>query len=96
MISEVACGDLGCGAITVRLTITPQPVTWTDFAWENDYDDKPVPQRSGLTFVFDHDAYLTTVKSSRLRVAAFPYDRLAHHGRDVLWPWQWGWQLPRR
>ncbi|WP_168581573.1 hypothetical protein [Gephyromycinifex aptenodytis] len=89
------CGDLGCGAITARLDITAQALTWSDFAWEND-DDEPVPQHPGLDFVFDLDAYLRTIESCRARVAAFPYDPLAHHGRDFLWPWQWGWRLPRR
>lgn len=89
------CGDVGCGAITARLTITPQTVTWSDFAWENDDDGETAPQRSGLVFVFDHDAYMTTIESSRSSVAAFPYDPLAHHGRDFRWPWQWGWRLPK-
>jgi len=90
------CGDLGCAAITARLTVTPQTVTWSDFAWENDYDDRPTPLHPGLAFVFDSDAYLTTIDSSRSRVAALPYDPPPTYGRTFRWPWQWGWRLPPR
>lgn len=36
------CGDLGCGAVTVRLSVGPGAVTWSDWAWQTDYDPEPV------------------------------------------------------
>ena len=24
-----------------------------------------------------------------------PYDELEHQGRRFLWPWQWGWRMPK-
>jgi hypothetical protein len=32
------CGDLGCGAITVRISATKEEFIWEDFGYENDYD----------------------------------------------------------
>lgn len=32
------CGDLGCGAITVRLVIAPGEVAWHEWGWQSDYD----------------------------------------------------------
>ena len=29
------------------------------------------------------------------RIAAMPYDELDHRGRRFLWPWQWGWRMPK-
>ncbi len=33
------CGDIGCGAITVRITRSGSDVIWSDFARENGYED---------------------------------------------------------
>ena len=35
------------------------------------------------------------LEKAEKRVAAFPFDELAHEGRTLLWPWQWGWRLPK-
>lgn len=89
------CGDIGCGALTCQLDVTEDTVAWSRFAWENGYDNTPLPQRSGPTFMFDRQAYMSTLDAARTHVAAFPYDSLAHRGRNFLWPWQWGWRLPK-
>jgi len=55
-----ACGDVGCGAITMRVDRDASTVTWRDFRWEtgpDDPDDRVVVP--GGPFVFDraqHDA----------------------------------------
>lgn len=89
-------GDLGCGQLTAALDLTPEAVTWSDFLWEDGiFDPRPVEQlEEPLTF---HRAqYEAALADAHERVAAFPYDELAHRGRRFLWPWQWGWKLPPR
>ena len=53
------CGDLGCGAITVRLTVTDDQVIWSDWAYQNNYDEEI--QEAGLDdlqpLVFDRRQY---------------------------------------
>jgi hypothetical protein len=34
------CGDLGCGTITARVEKQGEAITWKDFGYENDYEDK--------------------------------------------------------
>ena len=34
------CGDLGCGAITVRLQVTEDRVLWADWGYQNSYEDE--------------------------------------------------------
>jgi hypothetical protein len=52
------CGDLGCGAVTVRIERTPSGIQWSDFAFENDYDEEGVKSypHVGL-YLFDTTAY---------------------------------------
>lgn len=33
------CGDIGCGAVSVRIAMDGDSVTWCDFAYQNNYDD---------------------------------------------------------
>lgn len=89
-------GDLGCGQLTAALDLTHATVTWSDFLWEDGmFDPRPVEQlEEPLTF--ERARYEAAFADAHERVAAFPYDELAHHGRRFLWPWQWGWKLPPR
>lgn len=34
------CGDLGCGAVTVELTVHPDAVTWSDWGFQTDYEEE--------------------------------------------------------
>lgn len=89
-------GDLGCGQLTAALEVGDAEVSWSDFLWEDgNFDPRPV-EHLHQPVVFDRARYETTFDGAYERVAAFPYDELAHHGRRFLWPWQWGWRLPRR
>lgn len=45
---------------------------------------------------FGRAGYEAAFADAHERVADFPYDELAHHGRRFLWPWQWDWKLPDR
>jgi hypothetical protein len=33
------CGDIGCGAVSVRITRHEDVVTWSDFGYQNNYDE---------------------------------------------------------
>lgn len=49
------CGDLGCGAYTVRVEKTGNHYTWNDFAYENGYE--PPHLIANTAFTFDAAAY---------------------------------------
>jgi hypothetical protein len=34
------CGDLGCGAVTVRITVENDTVAWRDWGWQTNYDEE--------------------------------------------------------
>lgn len=88
-------GDLGCGALTTALDVGAAEVTWSDFLWEDGiFDPRPV-EHLDRPVTFGRANYEAAFADAYERVAAFPYDELAHHGRRFLWPWQWGWKLPR-
>lgn len=33
------CGDLGCGSISLHIQIADDEITWSDFGYENNYED---------------------------------------------------------
>lgn len=89
------CRDLGCGSVTASLTVKGDTVTWSDFAWDNGYEPTdPITDAPGA-ITFAQAGYIDTLRGAEERVAAFPFDQLAHEGRRFLWPWQWGWRLPK-
>jgi hypothetical protein len=53
------CGDLGCGAVTVKITGTPGGIVWAEFGIQNNYD--AFVHREGLEgvgpFEFDGRMY---------------------------------------
>jgi hypothetical protein len=50
------CGDLMCGALTVRVSRDDQTVSWSEWAWENQYD-APLMLDSLASAVFGADDY---------------------------------------
>ena len=54
------CGDLACGAIATRIDDGPSSVAWSDFAYENTYED-PEPFELG-PFEFDRPTYESTIR----------------------------------
>ena len=53
------CGDIACGAITLRLRLEGDAVVWEDLAYENGFDES-VTDRSSfeyLAFSFPRDQY---------------------------------------
>ena len=88
------CQDLLCGALTVRLDVMEQVVTWSDWRWD------PIEHAEKLTgisapVVVDRAAYEGTIQSAPEVLATLPYDQDQFRTRPFLWPWQWGWRLPR-
>jgi hypothetical protein len=61
------CGDLRCGAITVRPVIGPGEVAWHDSGWQSDYDS--AVDRSQLadlpSVTFDRAEYERTLRDWR-------------------------------
>jgi hypothetical protein len=58
------CGDLACGAITFRLSRAGDAARWSDFAYENGYDETQTDFDSYSTigpFEFALDAYRTVI-----------------------------------
>ena len=51
------CADLGCGAITVVLTINDATVTWRDWGYQNNYEDGVSPIDRVGTISFDAVQY---------------------------------------
>jgi hypothetical protein len=59
------CGDLGCGAITVRIDTTPGSIVWRDFGYENNYQseiDRAAFASLG-PFIFDRQAYSAELRA---------------------------------
>jgi hypothetical protein len=96
LVCEV-CGDLGCGAVTARRSVTDYEVQWTEWRWTDFTGERPAVSPSGepvTSFAFDRGEYEAALDESMDRLAGLPYDELAHKGKRFLWPWEWGWRLP--
>ena len=57
------CGDLGCGALTLRITMTPSLVKWTHWGYENNYDEEFVAVEDLPEATFDRAQYEETLRS---------------------------------
>jgi hypothetical protein len=55
------CGDLACGAITVRVSRNELGVRWSDFAYENGYEAESKLDNIG-PFEFEWGTYLTEIR----------------------------------
>ena len=56
------CGDLGCGAIGVKILKEQGFVTWEQFAFENDYDPESYEPISQIgPFKFDYNQYKSAI-----------------------------------
>jgi hypothetical protein len=56
------CGDLGCGAVTMRVAETETEVVWSDFAFENSYDAEITTLYPAIgPFEFDKADYWKTL-----------------------------------
>jgi hypothetical protein len=53
------CGDLGCGAVTVRLRISEDSVVWEDWGWQTNYSEAvdALPREGIDDIVFERTEY---------------------------------------
>jgi hypothetical protein len=61
------CGDLACGAIAFRLSQAADAARWSDFAYENGYDEARTDFDSYSAigpFEFAIDAYRTVIMTA--------------------------------
>lgn len=63
-------GDLGCTALSMRLVLAADAVTWSDFGWQNDYEvfdeEDGIPD---LRFTFERHAYEGLLRQTLARYA---------------------------
>lgn len=66
------CSDFGCGALAARVSADAASVTWSDFAWEVDYESPDHPVIASLgPFRFERRSYeLAMAEAQRLEAAA--------------------------
>lgn len=57
------CFDLGCGAITVRVSRSAQGYTWSDFAYENGWEDECPLEEVG-PFLFEGTQYEQAIRAA--------------------------------
>lgn len=88
-------GDIGCGAVTASLSLTPETVSWSDFRWEDGREQFEVPEGLPDVLTFERRQYEQQFEQAVGRVGELPYDKVEHTPRGLLWPWQWGWRLPK-
>lgn len=58
------CGDVTCGGITVKIQKNEDSIEWSDFAYENNYDEKMTNRESFMgvgPFKFAVDEYMHTI-----------------------------------
>ena len=57
------CGDIGCGAYSAIVSVASGEASWSDFAYENGYED-PRPLENIGPFVFDTSRYKAAIASA--------------------------------
>jgi hypothetical protein len=57
------CGDIGCGAYSVRIEKTNIGYSWGDFAYENGYEEPRVINGAG-PFFFERSAYESAISGA--------------------------------
>ena len=87
------CGDRDCGALVADVFLGTETVTWA--AWRFADSSGMEPIQALPRFTFDRIRYEELLRTAPAAAAALPYDEQANRPRRFLWPWQWGWRLPR-
>ncbi|WP_432545019.1 hypothetical protein [Kineococcus sp. SYSU DK002] len=87
----VVCGDV---EVSAALELHTTTVVWSDLHWEGAEPDFPV-EGAPAVLTFERAGYEEALEEAYERVARLPYEASEHTTRRFLWPWQWGWRLPR-
>lgn len=86
------CGDLDCFAIGARIIAEAESITWTDWAWKDGSGlTDPIDELETLTFA--RSEYEHVLNGAAATLAAVPAWNAPR--QKMLWPWQWGWRLPK-
>ena len=66
------CGDLGCGVVTVELTVHPDAVTWSDWGFQTNYEEEVHRDRVPTfgTLTFDRAEYAAALHHALDRIAS--------------------------
>jgi hypothetical protein len=88
-----SCGDLACGAVTAKLGVGTNEVTWSEFRWENGYEDPEPIDSLRAPITFDRAQYEAELADAAQRVAALPgseprFLERPRRDRHLRWPWQ--------
>lgn len=62
------CLDIGCGGFTMKIEFDGENFIWSDFAFENNYDDSMTEREcygSVGPFIFSKDAYLEMIEAAK-------------------------------
>jgi hypothetical protein len=60
------CGDLGCGAVSVRIRRDGQTIFWDDAGWQNDDEAGWRPIEGLGPYAFEFDAHKTAIETADL------------------------------
>ncbi len=85
------CGDIGCGAVSARISAGDSTVIWEDFGWQDGYTDEP-PQPwlfEPQQFTFNKTAYLTFMHQVRGQFAELvpPPETEGRRNRQPISAW---------
>jgi hypothetical protein len=59
------CGDSGCGTVSVRVSKQGTTIVWSEFGYENNYEEGFIPEPGIGPFEFDEIEYAKVVDESR-------------------------------
>ena len=59
------CGDIGCGAITIKIEMVDGRFTWSEFGYENNYDPEMTESYDDIgPFTFKSEDYLRVISEA--------------------------------
>jgi hypothetical protein len=86
------CGDLDCFGIGARINREGATISWSDWAWKDGFElTDPIEELGTYTFALSE--YEQVLADAARILAAVPSWEPPQ--QKMLWPWQWGWSLPK-
>lgn len=86
------CGDLDCFGIGARIKREAGTITWSDWAWKDGFKLTDPIEELG-TYTFTLSEYEEALAGAARMLEAVP--SWEPPKQKMLWPWQWGWRLPK-
>jgi hypothetical protein len=79
------CGDLGCGAVTVKINRSDDKVEWSAWGYQNNYEDDITPLRGFADVTFRRQDYERVLRALLARMAPEPtWPVFCLDGDDVI------------